>query len=426
MDICSSYGNRPITSHEQQLYNHWLQCVETESPGKLLWRFRKLFIDGVAYPDHAVWRSLEQVLASSSVERDFKFILNRSCHIFINRWLMQPRLQTAIPELVALFEAHPTGTARTWTTQRLRCLVRQFKQTEQYTAMRRLAHVIAQARDESVNNTKPLGTLVHRYPYLYKHGLLTEDSTLEQWQRVRQLQHQVQRRFEVNLSHYITHRLRHSYCMAANQLSLPYGVAAMPPNGRSAQNPTLLSDRSLDAAVKHYGGKVDGCNTYRDIAQHFLTYSKQAPCYRTFKRELYDYLTASIDPKYGNRQFNQRLAVYLDNILSCSNGDRLNDTLLTGTCRHLLNFLVVQSSYKLDHFVYSDLTANLGTSVTIGLLLKIVLLCSRVKSHLEKRFAILFNHYELHDREGVNWLIESLEHLNIALSLNFSRMNLSY
>jgi hypothetical protein len=425
MDSCFNYGDRPITLQEQQLYDHWLQRVAVETPDELLARFRKLFIDGVAYPDYAVWKNLEQILSSSLAEQTFKFVLNRTCHILINRWLMQPRLHTEIPRLIALFDAHPAGLARTRTTQRLRHLVQQFKQTEHYLTLCRLARVIDQGVEESNSSDRPLGTLVRRYPYLYKHGLLTEDSTTEHRQRIRFLQAQVQRQFEVKLSHYITHRLRHSYCAAIDKPQAP-GNLILQPNCRSVQNPTLLSDRHLDAALKRYGGKVDGCNTYRDLARQFLTYSQQAPCYRTFKRELYDYLTASIDPKYGDRQFKPRLADFLDNTLPYNDSARLNDMLLTGSCRQLLNFLVVQSPKQPHHYIYSDLSANLGIACTIGLLMKIVLICHKVKSHLESRFSILFNHYESHNRDGVHWLIDSLEHLNIAFSLNFGRMNLSY
>jgi hypothetical protein len=62
----------------------------------------------------------------------------------------------------------------------------------------------------------------------------------------------------------------------------------------------------------------------------------------------------------------------------------------------------------------------------MGLLLKIVLICRKVKPYLERKFAILFNHYETSTTSTVSWLVGTLEQLNIAFSLNFGNMDLSF
>jgi hypothetical protein len=45
---------------------------------------------------------------------------------------------------------------------------------------------------------------------------------------------------------------------------------------------------------------------------------------------------------------------------------------------------------------------------------------------LEKRFSILFNHYESSQRDAVQWLVHAMENLNVALSTNFSTIDLSF
>lgn len=422
MDSWSDYYNRRITNHqttfleEQYLYDHLLECVRSETPEELLERFRVLFICGSGYSDHQVWQSLKKIVESPFVEKDFKFILNRSSHIFINHWLMQPRLHSAIPELVALFDIDAVGQGRSRTTLRLRELLQGFRETEQYMALKRLAHVVGQTPEWAVNaGNKPLGTLIRRYPCLYNYNLLTTDSTDEQRRTVRQIRRQVQRQFERDLAQYATYKLLGG--------GLSTGEST-PKNTRSSKNPTLLSDRHLDRALQQFGGKIDGSNTYRDLAQRFLTYSSHAGCYRDFKNDLYEYLVSSIDSKYGKNQFNQRLYNHLQAIQSEHDGHHLNDVLLIGTCCKLLNFLVVESSYCPNHAVFVDLTGNLGITTTIGLLLKIVLICRRVKPYLEKQFAILFKHYETYARDSVTWLIDSLENLNVAFSINFGSLSL--
>lgn len=429
MDSWSDYYNRRVTNSqttfldEQYLYDHLLESVRLEPPEVLLGRFRTLFISGGGYADAEVWQSLKKIVESPFAEKDFKFILNRSSHIFINHWLMQARLQTAIPELVALFDLNPGAASHSRTTQRLQELVQQFRTTEQYLALQRLAHVVKQTPEWGDGN-KPLGTLIRRYPCLYKYNLLTPDSSDEQCRRIRQIRRQVQRQFERELSQYATHKLLNGGLIGLSGANGSALSESAPQGSRSFKNPTLLSDRQLDRALQQFGGKIDGSNTYRDQAQRFITYSSHACSYRDFKTDLYDYLISSIDSKYGSSQFNQRLCQCLQMILPEHHGHPLNDVLLVGTCRKLLNFLVVETAQRPNHAVFVDLTGNLGITTTISLLLKIVLICRKVKPYLEKQFSVLFKHYETCARDSVTWLIDSLENLNVAFSINFGSLSL--
>jgi hypothetical protein len=419
MDSWSQYYNRPPSLAEQTLYDRLFEWAERTSPPTAIDAFHKLFIEGTGYSDLEARRAIEKIVHEKFIEREFKFILNRSCYILINRWLMQPAWRNFIPELIALFDLSPVTVTRSRVTQRLRELVQKFTDTDQYLALRHLAQVIA-AEDRHSEPDIPLGKLIHRYPCLYEHTLLTEDSSDELRRRVRTLQVQAQNKFEVDLSHYLTYR----------KLRTPHLI----PNGSDShaghwssqfiKNPTLLSDRQLDEAIELFTGRVDGSNTLKDQAKHFMAYSRDTRSYRTFKEDLYVYLTAAVDPKYGQRQFNQSLYWYLQSMLTENDSQRMSEILLVTTCRKLLNYLIVESSQQPSHFIFNDLMANLGTVPTIGLFLKIVLLCSKVKYHLEKRFAILFTHYEACVKESVTWLVEALEHLNIALSTNFGSMKL--
>jgi hypothetical protein len=361
---------------------------------------------------------------SPYIEKDFKFILNRSCHILINHWLMQPRLHSAIPEFVSQFDRIPTNPARSRTTTRIRQLVQQFQSTEQYAALQRLAQVVSQTPDY-YTGSRPLRTLIRRYPCLYEANLLTRDSSSEQRRRVRQIRRQVQRQFERDLACYATHRqLGNSLPLQPDSRQNGARFSQPQQSFAALQNPTLLTDRQIDRALLHFGGKIDGSNTYRDLAHRFVTYTSHTPSFRSFKDDLYEYLVESIDPKYGNRQFNPRLHQFLKETLPEHHADPLTDVLMVQTCRRLLHLLVVDNPQRLNHTLFADLTGNLGITATIGLLLKIVLICRKVKPCLEARLAILFKHYETHASDAVTWLIQSLENLNIALSLNFGTLKL--
>lgn len=422
--LTDRYSNRyfrQATPHEQLLYEHLLYCVHEESPSKMLERFRRLFIDGIGYRDQEIWLALEKIIVSKQVDQEFPYILNRCCHILINYWQMQPQMQGAIPELVALIENPPTyGIVPSRMGRRLQQLLRAFTATEEYMTLRRLSQVFATATEPTGNESKPLGTLIRRYPYLYEHCLLSEDSSYEHQQMVRQLKAQMQRRYEFNLSQYVTYQVRQAQMRRQTQAPASQRLIQVVPN------PTLLSDRELGLTLKHFVGKVEGGYTYQDLAHRFRTEISQVPSYKVFKDDFYQYLTSAINPAYGKRQFNDRLYNQLKNTLPQSDFQKPNDLLLVRTCSQLLNHLVVESRQKPNHFVFVDLITNLGTTFTTGLLLKIVLICPKVKPYLEKRFSILFNHYESFNRDGVPWLVKSLEQMNVAFSIHFGKADVSY
>ena len=419
---------RQASPEEQHLYKHLLHLAQVESPSQLIERFRRLFIDGVGYPDSEILGLLERITSAKHADQEFKFVLNRCCHILINRWQMHPQHQGAIPELIGLFETYSVNLGpnsyRSRYTRRLQELVKIFLESEQYTTLRRLAQLVSETAEVSSEaKSKPLGTLIRRYPYLYEHCLLSDDSTFEQQQTIRQMQAQAQGQFEVRLSQYVTYQVRRvqqARIQSANPQTPKQRII------QPVKNPTLLSDADLFGAIKQYAGRSQGSYTYRDLAQSFINHTTKAPTFRAFKDDLYSYLTTSIDPGYGKRQFNKRLYTHLQTTLSHNDSQQVNEFLLIRTCSHLLNFLVVNSQQQPQHFIFIDLVANMGINITIGLLLKIVLICRKVKPYLEKRFSILFNHYESDAGSAVMWLINSLENLNVALSIHFGAVDLSY
>ena len=415
--------NRPITSAEQKLYDHLLYWIELESPQDMIERFRILFIDGIGYPDPEISKALRDVIATSSATEDFRYILNRCCHILINRWQARPQSQLAIPALVEAFHMPPAPSSaaqKIRAVRQLRQLLKDFTSTEQFLTMQRLAQVLAEAAEAaSVHTNRPLGTLIRRYPYLYEHCLLSEDSAQEQQSTVRQVQATFQRQFEIQLSQYVTYQVRRSQLARTGKPATPQII-------RPVANPTLLTEQDLGKAIKHYVGWVEGNRTHKDLAQTFQTHVDPTSSFSSFKDDLYEYITASIDSEYGKRKFNNQLYQQLQNTLPDNNSRSVNDFLIVRTCSQLLNFLVADNPQHPNHFVFLDLMTNMGAIATTGLLLRLVLFCRKVKPYLERRFSILFNHYEAHTGDAVQWLIQALENVNLALTTNFGAVNLSF
>src|SRR5512136_150338 len=104
MDNLTDHSHRPNSYEEQVVYNYLLYWVEQESPAQLIERFRNLFIDSWGYREPEVAKAVEQLAASKQAEQEFKFVLNRCCHILINRWQMLPQTHGSIAELIELFQ----------------------------------------------------------------------------------------------------------------------------------------------------------------------------------------------------------------------------------------------------------------------------------------------------------------------------------
>lgn len=415
---------RHTTPAEQDLYDYLIHAVQTQTPEELIPQFQEFFIEGRKAPTPDLQQSLNIILNTPGIEEDFKYILNRCCHIIVNRWQVHPQLQKAIPKLVELFKSVPPPSISGSRFARLqRQLVAEFFHTDQYLTLERLARVVEDRKKDFTWNDSNIsvGQLIRRYPYLYDHCLLSEDSSLEHQQTVRQVQTRIQRSFELDLSKYVMYQVRLAQ-LARRTQSMQQAKQML----KGVDNPTLLTERELGTALKRFVGKPENGRSYRDLSQNFLRRSNDILYYEDFKDELFGYLISSIDKKYGKLQFNEKLYQKLKNTLP--KYDRLKPTelLVMRTTSQLLNYLVVESPQSPEHYIFVDMITNLGPTATVAVLLKLVLMCGKAKPHLERRFSILFGHYEAQSKEGVPWLVKSLENLHLALSVHFGDADVSF
>ncbi|NER24505.1 MAG: hypothetical protein F6J96_28150 [Symploca sp. SIO1C2] len=207
------------------------------------------------------------------------------------------------------------------------------------------------------------------------------------------------------------------------------------------QNPTLLSTDKLRTAIIKFGGPVEGSLTYRDAAQQNLETLAQVKSYQSMKIQVYEYLRSSIaysvNPHYGEHRFNNWLYEQLQNFLPQTDARTPSKHLLMRTCRHLISTLLAKpdegdcKSVE-NHIIFTNLNDNLKPTFTIGLLLKIVLLCADtsdnlniIKSCIARNFANMCRHYESTVQASTGWLIECLENLMIAFTVNFGKRRFS-
>ncbi len=413
-------GKKIGSGIEQVIYEHFLRLIKTETPEQLLERFRSLFIEGASYSDNRVWATIETLAFESTAEQNFPLVINRCCHIFINHWQLQPSGNISIDRLIAIL-ANPDPIPGKYSkiSRRVRQLLQLYLKSDDYQILNRLNIALnARILSRDVIELEPLGKLITRYPYLYEHYLVSAERTVENVQTIERIQQKLQDRQEAELSQYFTYQVRKS------RIKAQVGREAANNIPRIA-NPTLLPSRDLGIAFIQFAGKAEGGASYQDLSHHFATRLQAKPTIKAFKRDLYKYLVTEIESSYGNRGFNDRLGKTIDGIFVDRNSQQLDEISLVKICTHLLNYLVLESSTKAQHFVLMDLINNLGAAATTGLLLKIVLICPKTKPLLESRLSILFHHYESSRCKDVAWLVKSLEHWNVAESIHFGKLDAS-
>lgn len=404
-------------SDEQAIYDYLLNLVQSAEGEQVLEALGDLFLSGQGRSQGQVFTHLEKVIRVKNNSEDFNYFFNRCCYILINYWQLSPQTQRSIPQLVNMLEKAVANISPGGNTKgNIRQLVKNFTLSEQFIRLKRLATILS-AKLETKSSS--VGTLIHRYPYLYDYCLMGDDSSREHRQTVHRIKAQNERKFEINLSQYVTYRVR----MARTNkdgLILPDKELIKP-----VQNPTLLSDRDLNSSLKHFVGSVENGQSYRSLSKSFRNHVAYTQSFGTFKDELYEYIRGSLQNNYKQGSFDKKLFDLFQNAYPECNQQKPTEFLMMRTSSQLLNFLVVEGSKNPDHYVFIDLISNIGVKRTIGVLLKIVLFCSKVKPYLEKRFSILFNHYEAVAREGVPWLVKTLENMQVAFSIHFGRVDLS-
>ena len=413
-------GKKIGSGSEQIIYEHFLHVVKTEPPGKVIDRFKSLFVEGVNYSDSRIWATIETLAFEKTADQNFPLIINRCCYILVNHWQMQPAGSAAVGKLVDLLgNLHDVRMTYARVVRRLRQLLQVYLQGDDYPKLKRLNTVLnGTTTDRDPILDRPLGTLITRYPYLYDHSLVSEERTFENVETIKRVQTNLRRQQETNLSHYLTYQVRKSRIKAQLGRDAANSLPAV-------HNPTLLSTKELGMAFGQFSGKAEGDATYKDLSRGFVARLQLQPNIKRFKGDLYEYLISGIDSSYGQRSFNDRLYKTIINISPDRDRQPLDELGLLRTCTHILNHLVVESPSNPQHFIFMDMISNLGSVFTTGLLLKIVLICQKAKPLLESRLSILFNHYESSQCNGVPWLVRSLENWNVAGAIHFGKMDAS-
>ena len=408
------------SNQEKIIYNYIRDYLKNHSPEAVILEFGCIFLEGISQ-NKSIRNALENIVFSTSKAEKFPYILNYCFHIVIDYWLKYQHSDRYIVELITRWQTTDyNAPAYSRLKNKVLLLNKEFIKSSQYQKLERIALILSYNPSLEIDKNLPLHHTFARYPYLYKPLIVGQENTTELTELVQKLQKEKTTSFEIKLSQHIIYRTRLVEIAKAQQFSSGAGKII-----QRVPNPTLLTHRNLKQIFKQYLTKIDRKNTLYQLSRKFILENQQGISYREFKRNLYFYLLADIESRKPSYNLPEKLWTIIDNLYYQSDTLPINQNLALRTCRKIYQSLIISSSTNNKHEFLLKLISGIGTAKTATLLVKIALICPPAKADLEQRLAILYSCYQDHKIKYVPWMIKLLEHVLVAFSIYFGKVDIS-
>jgi hypothetical protein len=417
--VVTSYARMTLQT-EQSICNWLANNLKEAAEEDVLLAFQRLMVEGKGINDPEISMAIEEIALSKekSAQRDFLRILDQVCHQVITVWLVDGK-PSLISQLIDAIGKIGDSKEQIYAKlpRRLHQLWKLYIQDVYYQRLLKLQIVVTR-QSTSTNSQAPLAHLLDRYPFLYESSLLAEDATVEYLEIIQKTKRRAQRDYEFKLSKYLTFQIR-----KASLRQNPDPQKSIDP----VVNPSLLKSRDLGSALQTFvSNSRHGNENPWDSACNFQAQIHSDLNFVDFKELLYKYLITDFDPtNQAQNSFKAKLKEYLRGVIPENHPKPLDELSQVRTYTQLLNFLVIDSAERPNHMVLINLVSNIGSTATVSLILKIILICPKAQTSLNHRLAILFNHYYASSQNDVTWLIKLLENWHIASTIHFGKIDTS-
>jgi uncharacterized protein YjbI with pentapeptide repeats len=374
---------------QEVIYQYLTNLIRNYSPETVLEEFKHLFV----YCDSTVGSEGLQALYKiifNNDEQEFKNTLKRACFILINNWSFQ-RKYNYIQELIQ-FLAEDTDKHQTLSAslKRLRSWVSNFIKSQDYQDLKLFA---------SPYSSEERGYWSHRYTsYLLVPQYLNPKNPKEQRDLARNLSNKLKEKYKLDLAMY-TARCN-SPVLKKQEI-------------QEINNPTKLGEELTD-----YVRKVISRTTlfnYTDQAHLFLQETRELQ-YQDFKKRLQQYLFFSLESVSFLDITKNKLQESLKNLYEARHKDNLNIDLLLRTSRQVVEWLTTENGRE-PSYLFTLLATQGNTLTLVIILLKIVLICEYVRTHLEVCIAHLIHYYDKYPEKECQWFINFLEVFNLVFAI---------
>jgi hypothetical protein len=384
--LTKSAQSLSLSQAQELICQFFLEKLKQYSPHSALQEFKHLFIE----PTETVHSTLRQALdfiISSGSEETFIYTLKRSIYILVNNW-SSGRQQQYVQQLVQLLSTSPNPqNICTVTLKRLLLWRRNFVHSPDYQELKLFAAKYENRHKEHWSQRYSAFLLVSQ--------AVDPRKPLEQQEAALTYSKQLKERFKFELAMY-TARSSSTACQQSS-----------PPNPTSLGADVLRLIQNILKKRSHF--------SYVSLARLFLNQT-QGINYKDFKQNFLNYLLFSTDNQGLAEAIKTQLASQLTTLYQINDNQPWNNSLMLRTSKRIIECLI--TSDRGNPSLLFILLISQGKTLTLAiLLLKIILLCPSIHTHLECCLAQLIQHYKSQSESECQWLIHFLEVIQVTLTI---------
>jgi hypothetical protein len=381
-------NNPELTIYAAQdiIYKFFIHHINNSKP-QLAWQeFKNLFIELISPLESKLIQALHTIILSND-QREFNNLFKRCCYILLNNWISQREYQLALELVETISEIILTEAVDDRLLNILRLWLRNFVSSKDYEEIKLFV--------SKYDNLAQTHWTTRYQPYLLAAQYLDTKNTPEERETARVLSQQLKDKYKFELA---------MYTSRSQSAALKF---------KTYYNPTLLGDEALRLIKIILINR--GSFSYPTLANIFITQS-QYITYNQFKQALIKYFFYSTEANDGTALVQAKLSEILELTHPENDEESFNSSLLLRTCNHLIKCLTVENSGE-PTALFRLFATQLNPLTLAMIMLKIILISSHSRMHLELCFAKLIQYYQDDSAQECQWFINFLEVCQIALTI---------
>jgi hypothetical protein len=375
-----------VASAQEEIYEFFLSTVKLWPPEAVLAEFKNLFIANSDTINPNLVSCLYRIVLTHQ-EQEYRNTLKRCCYILINNWELHRRSKTTQQLIQQFYDPLLHKPTISPIIQTLREWLSNFLKSADFEELKFFV-----TRHENSSSSH----WASRYtPYLLAPQYTNLANPPEQREAAKNLARQLKQKFKVDLALYTAF----SETAVAAKRDLP--------------NPTGLGEEVLRIIKKIVAKR--GLSNQANLAKLFLRQTETLK-YKAFKRSIVEYLIFSIADFKTASLVKSLLSKKLETLYHKHDSKVINDALLLRTANRLVEYLTTEDRTT-PSLLFLELTKQGNPLTLVMLLLKILMICPKVRTHLELCVAALIRHFENEPETNCQRVILFFELFNIITTI---------
>ena len=396
-------STKALEHAKEVVYDYIRELARNVPPDQALVAFYSLLCDRIVVGRQEVIPYLDSVIQADEFKQEQGLhFLNRSFYTICNPWHLDADMAPYLDHLVHRLNQLPDRSAQDPLTRLLRRRLHDFNQGHYGDCLRRQMCLGRANQRDRTQHRGVLGDYLADYFYLYCSTTRTPDiEELEQLVYDNPLQSGLGRKQ--------SRKLEDTYQAINHYRRLRLQGAT------NLNNPTRLSVQEFERGLwEYYPKRQDGF--YRR-ARTFENQTQHPSRYESYRPIIQEYLATSIEhlPSRNRDKLHRELFRALSTIEAQAS---MAVSTVINLFARLLNAVFLPEFNASSIVRLRRLLDTSGPASMTTVLLSLVLACPMIRFELEKKLGFLYRYFEGTSVKVVQWVVDFLEHINLALVMN--------